>query len=266
VKFTETGQVTVKVSLKTETETSVKLHFRVSDTGIGISPDQFHLLFHSFTQLDGSASRKFGGTGLGLAISKKLVTMMGGEIGVLANQDGGTTFWFDAVFARQPASAPAAKAPPPSSRQPATATNQREIRILLAEDNSINQTLALHVLKNLGYRVVTADNGRQAVEAWGRQPFDLILMDIQMPEMDGIEATQVIRQREASRQNDQTAAGEPAPAKPQAKRHTPIIALTAHAMAGDEGKCLAAGMDDYLSKPIVPEILSTKIHKWLSDK
>jgi PAS domain S-box-containing protein len=266
VKFTESGQVAIKVSLKAETETSAKLHFRVSDTGIGIPPEQFHLLFQSFTQLDSSASRKFGGTGLGLAISKKLVTMMGGEIGVETNQNGGTTFWFDAVFEKQGTSAAIPKSSKSFSRQPTKGINEREVRILLAEDNSINQTLALHVLKNLGCDVVAVESGSQAVHAWSHQPFDLILMDIQMPEMDGLEATQIIREKEALLQNDRDAAGAPNPTDPRTQQHIPILALTAHAMAGDQGKCLAAGMDDYLTKPIIPEILSAKINKWLGYK
>ncbi|MFH0783583.1 MAG: PAS domain S-box protein [Pseudomonadota bacterium] len=266
VKFTESGQVTIKVDLKDETAEGTKLHFRVTDTGIGIAPDQFHRLFQSFSQLDGSASRKFGGTGLGLAISKRLVTMMGGEIGVEANQGNGTVFWFDAVFSKQEKSGLIARDEDPLMQQPERGNNVREVRILLAEDNSINQILARHVLENFGYSVVAVENGQQAVQAWAHQQFDLILMDIQMPEMDGFEATHAIREREAqllgAGQEIQTL---------QTKEHPPglripIIALTAHAMAGDQDKCLAAGMDDYITKPIVPLVLSAKIDKWLENR
>ncbi len=266
VKFTASGQVAIKVAMKAETAAQVTLHFQVSDTGIGIPPDQFHRLFQSFSQLDSSASRKFGGTGLGLAICKRLVAMMGGKIGVEANPDGGATFWFSAVFEKQEIAKTIP--PPPNSlklRQAAPGTDG-QVRILLAEDNSINQTLALHVLKNLGYSVVAVENGRQAVETWETQAFDLILMDIQMPETDGFEAAQIIRQKEMLPLNMPEDAGNPVPAEHLPERHIPIIALTAHAMVGDEEKCLAAGMDDYLTKPIIPDILSAKIRRWLNDK
>jgi len=266
VKFTDSGQVDIKVTLISETTAQAKLHFQVSDTGIGISPDQFHRLFQSFSQLDGSASRKFGGTGLGLAISKRLVTMMGGDIGVDANQDGGATFWFEADFKKQVISASMPHHPDSSTKQQMPGTYEQKACILLAEDNSITQTLALHVLKNIGYNVVAVENGRQAVQAWQRQAFDLILMDIQMPEMDGFEATQFIREREALLCNNSGNTRSPVLADHLPKQHIPIIAFTAHAMVGDQGKCLAAGMDDYITKPIIPEILSSKINQWLSNK
>jgi PAS domain S-box-containing protein len=266
VKFTESGQVEICVSMVAETATAVTIFFQVRDTGIGIAPDQFHRLFQSFSQVDGSASRKFGGTGLGLAISKNLVTMMGGKIGVEANRDGGATFWFDAVFAKQQASGAVTPSPNPSSRQSAAQTNDGDIRILLAEDNFINQTLALHVLKNLGYSVVAVDNGRQAVQEWQHQAFDVILMDIQMPEMDGFEATRIIRDGETLPFDAARHMQNPSPVDHPRRQHIPIIALTAHAMAGDQAKCLAAGMDDYITKPIIPEILSAKISHWLGKK
>ena len=263
VKFTESGHVEICVSLKAETAISATLLFQVRDTGIGIAPDQFHRLFQSFSQLDSSASRKFGGTGLGLAISKRLVTLMGGDIGVAANKDGGATFWFDAVFAKQ-TTGTIIPCPSPLIHQSATSANERETRILLAEDNFINQTLALHVLKNLGYNVVAVENGCQAVQAWQLQAFDLILMDIQMPEMDGFQATRLIRDKEAQPFDAASDTGSPILGDHAPRRHIPIIALTAHAMAGDQAKCLAAGMDDYITKPIIPEILSAKISHWLS--
>ncbi len=264
VKFTESGQVLIKVSLKAETETAATLHFRISDTGIGIGPDQMHRLFQSFTQLDGSTSRKFGGTGLGLAISKKLIQMMGGDIGVESNSNGGATFWFDATFVKQNASAAAPLDPLPADR-PGTAKPAGQVHILLAEDDSINQTLALHILRKLHYKVMVVDNGMAAVEALKDRSFDLILMDIQMPEMDGFEATRLIRQHEAM-YTDSITSNKARPAHQREEKHIPIIALTAHAMAGDQSKCLAAGMDDYITKPIVPEILSALISKWLAGK
>ncbi len=266
VKFTQSGQVAIKVTLKDETAEGVKLHFRVLDTGIGIAPDQFHRLFQSFSQLDGSTSRKFGGAGLGLAISKSLVAMMGGEIGVEANQGGGAVFWFDAVFSKQEESRLKTHDEAPKMHQPEKNNSVPEVRILLAEDNSINQMLALHVLQNFGHSVVAVENGHQAVQAWTHQDFDLILMDIQMPEMDGFEATQAIREREAQLPRDGRKTQNLQTKEHRAGQHIPIIALTAHAMAGDQEKCLAAGMDDYITKPIIPSVLSAKIDKWLANK
>lgn len=266
VKFTESGQVAIEVALKDETAEEAKLHFRVIDTGIGIAPDQFHRLFQSFSQVDGSTSRKFGGAGLGLIISKRLVAMMGGEIGVEANQGGGSVFWFDAVFSKQKESQRTNHDEAPEMQQPEKNNTRRQVRILLAEDNSINQMLALHVLQNFGHSVVAVENGNQAVQAWTHGDFDLILMDIQMPEMDGFEATKAIRKRETQlpgdgRKNENSHRKELA-----AGRRIPIIALTAHAMAGDQERCLAAGMDDYITKPIIPMVLSAKIDKWLGNK
>ncbi|EKD38867.1 MAG: sensory box histidine kinase/response regulator [uncultured bacterium] len=264
VKFTESGKVSIAVTLKSETPTWATLHFEVSDTGIGIAPEQTYRLFQSFSQIDGSFSRKYGGTGLGLAICKKLVAIMGGTIDVKSRENHGSTFRFDAILAKQEKAAPATADMVQLPQLQGDGTTARAIRILLVEDNFINQTVAMQILKNLGCRVVAADNGRQALDAIKEQSFDLIFMDVQMPEMDGLEATRAIRQWEA-RRNANHAGRIDDPADHSRDRRIPIIALTAHAMVGDRQKCLDAGMDDYLAKPVVPAILAAKIKEWLGE-
>jgi CheY-like chemotaxis protein len=253
------------------TAESLTVRFKVRDTGIGISSDQQRQLFQSFTQLDGSSSRKYGGTGLGLAISKQLVELLGGEIGVNSEAGRGSTFWFTAVFERQPvAERPSvvssksdatdvslknlrvviAAEPKPSPPVIAVPTRQsqpvgvRPARILLAEDNMVNQRITLRLLEKLGVKAEAVMNGREAVEAVARTHYDLVLMDCQMPEMDGYEATAKIRNAE------------------RPHRHTPVCALTANAMEGDREKCLAAGMDDYVAKPIGLEQLKQTVERW----
>jgi len=294
LKFTSKGEVNIRATVKAQTHGRVELHFTVTDTGIGIPEVLSHRLFQSFTQVDSSTTRKFGGTGLGLAISKKLVEMMGGRIGVESRPDQGSTFWFTAVLAmqasiqdrpaiedqRQAHSGTVAKkfvAMPASE-----AARFRKWRILLAEDNATNQKLALHILHKLGHAVEAVDNGHQALEALTRKKYDLILMDIQMPEMDGFEATRCIRELESSAENrsvgpapgaprepclkdPKPSAGTQAPetGNPKPTTRIPIIAMTAHAMAGDREKCFSAGMDDYIPKPVDPEVLAAKLKQWL---
>jgi signal transduction histidine kinase/ligand-binding sensor domain-containing protein/CheY-like chemotaxis protein len=246
MKFTERGEVVLKVALDSRTDGPPggrTLLFSVSDTGIGIPREKQSVIFEAFAQADGSARRRRGGTGLGLAISAKLVDLMGGSIRVESEPGTGSTFSFRIPFAIPPAGAAAAEIPtatpagqpaPLFPHQPVPAADS--LSILLAEDNVVNQLLAQRMIEKMGHSVTVADNGRKAVEAALRQTFDLILMDLQMPEMDGFEATASIREAEA---------------RPgAAPRHTPIVALTAHAMAGDREQCLRAGMDYYISKPI----------------
>jgi len=227
VKFTEFGGVKVAVEMLNENETHAVLRFSVEDTGIGIPAEKHALIFDAFQQADGSTSRIYGGTGLGLAISKRLVEMMGGEIGVRSASGEGSCFYF--TVAMQKAAAVQNATPKDEHTVPAIAP----LRILLAEDNPINQKLALRVLERNGHSVSVVSNGVQALDAAEREQFDLVLMDVQMPEMDGLTATRLLRQKERS-----------------FGRRTPVLALTANAMTGDREKCLAAGMDAYISKPI----------------
>lgn len=223
VKFTDKGGIAVSVFLMGRKDGQVVLRFDVRDTGMGIPPEARPLLFTSFSQADSSISRRFGGTGLGLAISKRLVELMGGEIGVESELGRGSRFWFVLPFT------PADAMESPSVAPPVTVL--RPLSVLLAEDNSVNRMVAERVLEKAGHRVVAVSDGVQAVAALGKQAFDVVLMDVHMPEMDGFEATRRIR------------------ALPGPAAHTPIIALTAHVLAGDEERCIAAGMDAYLAKP-----------------
>jgi CheY-like chemotaxis protein len=251
VKFTQKGEVAVRVSLQGEQETECLLRFSVRDTGIGIPEDKIGLLFAKFTQLDASTTRKYGGTGLGLAISKQLVEMMGGEVGVESTEGQGSEFWFTVRLGKQPAGARTEIPPPSVTRQPARQPFQPfagvNARILLAEDNITNQQVALGLLKKLGLRAEAVANGAEAVQALKSIPYDLLLMDVQMPVMDGLEATRQIR--------------SPLSAVPN--HGVPIIAMTAHAMQGDRERCLAAGMNDYLSKPVSPQALADVLARWL---
>jgi PAS domain S-box-containing protein len=255
IKFTERGRVQLDVSLAqsagiTGTEPVAPqrtlLRFEVSDTGIGIAPDACAQLFKPFSQADSSTTRKYGGTGLGLVICKQLAEAMGGEIGVRSEPAKGSVFWFTAALppAVQPAPTSAGTVSPPAE----TIALAGAKRILLAEDNPVNQQVALYMLESLGCTVDLANDGRAAVASFGRGNYDAILMDCQMPEMDGFEATRVIRELEIKR--DRT-------------RRVPIIALTANAMEGDRERCIASGMDDYLSKPFTRDQLLETLHRRL---
>ena len=272
VKFTEQGSVFLEISQLSETDDEVQLRCSVRDTGIGIPEETQKKLFQSFTQADASTTRKYGGTGLGLAICRKLVELMGGSIGLSSGLGAGSTFWFTVRLGKAVnESAPGVSAlpaapetfPEPEGRagcpQPAEVRRGAEtapyqnvrvhgphacpklngetrqgFRILLAEDNRVNQFVAILQLQKLGHQADAVSNGADAVEAWQRGAYRIILMDCQMPEMDGYEATRKIRELEAGKNL--------APTK--------IIAMTANAMQGDRELCLAAGMDDYISKPI----------------
>jgi CheY-like chemotaxis protein len=207
----------------------VTLHFSVVDTGIGISEDKQVAIFQAFTQADGSTTRLYGGTGLGLTISWQLVSLMGGQIQVESTPGRGSAFYFSITVPL--ASAPIAIKPAP---KPAVqVVEARPLRVLVAEDNVVNRRLAEHLLRQRGHQPLMVVNGREAVDALARTSFDLVLMDLQMPEMDGFEATAAIRAQERG-----TGA------------RIPIVALTAHAMEGDRQRCLDADMDGYVSKPI----------------
>jgi len=243
VKFTHFGTIEISVTgkpLQTEKSRHYELHFSVIDTGIGIPEEKLDRLFQSFSQVDSTTTRKYGGTGLGLAISRKLVELMGGEIWVVSQPGLGSTFHFTILVGEAgEISNPAVSNPADScaAKEKALAgpKNVRPLRILLAEDNAINQMVAVQMLKRLGYSADVAGNGLEVLQALERQPYDVVLMDVQMPEMDGLVAAQEIRKL-----------------WPKGPR---IIAITAYALKGDRERCLAAGMDDYISKPIVIEEL-----------
>ena len=259
IKFTpENGAVTLR--MRAEDVGGVRrLRVSVTDTGIGIPKDKQHLLFNKFTQADSSTTRKFGGTGLGLAISKSLVEIMGGEIGVESDEGKGSTFWFTAPLPKiapdlEPSRNGAVQAEAVAAARRVTALASEQLRgrrILVAEDTLANQLLVRKLLQKLGCEPTIANNGRQAVELFQQNTYALVLMDCHMPELDGFEATAKIRELEAGSRRDQ--------------RSIPVIALTADAMEGDRQKCLDAGMDDYLSKPIRPGELEAMLLKWAGD-
>jgi signal transduction histidine kinase/ActR/RegA family two-component response regulator len=244
VKFTQRGEVALSVRVAAQDLEGGTLRFEVRDTGIGVPEGGLHALFKPFSQLDTSTTRRFGGTGLGLSIVKRLAEMMGGEAGVESREGVGSTFWFTARFANSTADPVDAIA----MRQDRSApfAGQRR-RILLAEDNVVNEKVATRVLRTMGFQVDAVRNGRAAVAAWESGHYDLILMDCQMPELDGYQATIEIRNRE------------------RGTRHIPIVALTAHAMKDDDLKCKAAGMDDYLTKPVDRMRLQSCLEKYLSE-
>jgi PAS domain S-box-containing protein len=240
LKFTKEGSVSIKVYPLEHTEAMTILKFEVADTGIGLSDEEISRLFTRFTQADSSMTRRFGGTGLGLAISKSLVEMMHGEIGARGVPGKGSTFWFTI---RLDAALPKEKR---STVEAAPVVRPVGGRILLAEDNEVNQQLVVAILTPFGYEIDVVANGREAVNAIQSANYDLVLMDAEMPEMDGITATRTIRGLGG------------------VHRQMPIIALTANAMAGDREKYRAAGMDDYVSKPIAIEELCAAIVRQLS--
>ena len=232
VKFTDEGEIIVQAVVGEFGEDEVTLLFSIADTGIGIPKDKQSVIFQPFTQADGSTTRKYGGTGLGLAICRHLVKLMGGEIWVDGDAGAGSTFSFTARFELSKG-APVELAP---VAEPAVANGdgRRGLKVLMAEDNTINQKLVSRLLEKRGYSVVTVTDGHEALAALEREPFDVVLMDVHMPSMGGFEATAAIRKRERE-----------TPAPP-----VRIIAMTASAMKGDRERCLAAGMDGYVSKPI----------------
>ena len=249
IKFTSHGSVTVRAELVAASAGGVVIRFVVCDTGIGIPADKHVLLFNKFSQVDPSTTRHYGGTGLGLAISKQLVELMGGEIGVSSVVGHGSEFWFTACFTmglRSISAAPPPPTPPPVSPAPMSG-HWSTLRVLLAEDNPINQKVAVGFLRNMGLSADVVTDGLAAVEAVARTSYDLVLMDVQMPGMDGLDATRLIRSAHVG-------AFQP---------KLPIIAMTANAMQGDRETCLVAGMNDYLPKPITPASLALMLERWL---
>jgi CheY-like chemotaxis protein/HPt (histidine-containing phosphotransfer) domain-containing protein len=240
LKFTEAGRVDVTVEAGPAGPGEVELRLAVKDTGIGVAPDKLQTIFEPFVQADGSMTRKYGGTGLGLTISRRLSRLMGGHAWAESTPGRGSTFFFtarglvvedDKVTRWQGDKVTEEEAGPP-------VTLSSPLRVLLAEDHPVNQQVAALLLQRLGHSVAIVGSGRAALAALAAEAFDLVLMDVQMPDLDGLEATAALREREKS-----------------TGRRVPVIALTAHAMKGDRERCLAAGMDAYLTKPLQPEAL-----------
>jgi signal transduction histidine kinase/ActR/RegA family two-component response regulator len=246
VKFTNAGRVSVVVSCDGQSAKGSLMKVSVHDTGPGIQPDKLHMLFQKFSQVDGSTTRNHGGTGLGLAISKQLTELMGGTVGVESRVGEGSTFWFSLplVFDTEQRAITPLKMTTRAAPQQVFAGNA--IRVLIADDNVVNQKVATGMLERMGLKADIASNGREAVEMFKLNPYHLILMDCQMPEMDGYAATIEIRLLEGC-----------------ASRVT-IVAMTADAMAGARETCLAAGMDDYISKPVTASELAEALRKGLS--
>ena len=241
VKFTDRGRIDVEVTrLGSEAGGALRLRFDVRDTGIGIAPEHLGSVFEAFTQADASTTRRHGGSGLGLAIAKDLVDLMGGRLGVHSEPGAGSTFWFE--LALQPA------APEPEEPLDAVAVEEGALaaHVLLVEDDEINKMVVEAMLTRLGCTVDVAEDGEAACAAAARTRYDMILMDCHMPLMDGFEATRRIRDDEAGRQ----------------RARAPIVALTADALAGDRERCLASGMDDYITKPVSSATLADAVQRW----
>ena len=259
IKFTEQGLIEVSVRLESQKEEQYGLSVTVRDTGIGISTEVQAHIFDAFCQADGSTTRKYGGTGLGLAIVKQLVTLMGGNIQLRSHPDEGSSFQFAACFKRCDPIHTLLPATPACGLDPEV-SDQRQVRpaegrILLVEDNPVNLEVACGMLATFNCRIETAANGLEAAAAMAKTEYALVFMDCQMPEMDGFTATRLIREREAQVKER---SGEQ-----RATRRVPIIALTAHAMQGYRELCLAAGMDDYLTKPFTLSQLEQVLARWL---
>ncbi len=237
LKFTAAGSIRVEVSQTGDRAENRSLLFRVVDTGIGIDPQAAEEIFRPFTQADSAPTRRYGGMGLGLAICHRLISLMGGSIDVESQPGHGSTFWFllPLLPARQPAAAPSVSAAAVLSR------------VLIVDDNPVNQIVTVRAVNHLGYAGEVVAGGEQALEAIDRDQFAAILMDCQMPGLDGYQAAAEIRRREA---------------RAHSTRRTPIIAMTANAAEGDPERCRAAGMDDYLTKPIHLNVLSRTLEQW----
>lgn len=258
IKFTERGEVNLEARLIEQRGHDLLVRFEVRDTGIGIPAERLPSLFNPFTQVDASMTRRFGGTGLGLSIVRRLIELMGGEVGVESTPGAGSTFWATVRLQLSDPEARANDAPLPAAItgkrlllidviEKALHTTPQRARILLAEDNVVNQKVATRLLERMDYDVDVVNDGRAAIDAWQTGNYDLILMDCQMPVLDGYEATRQIRRLE-----------DPA-------ARIPIVALTAHAMKGADEPCFAAGMDGYLTKPIHRETLAATLRRFTGE-
>ncbi len=241
VKFTPSGHVMLEIELVSQTDDDILVRLAVTDTGIGIPAEKLAAIFEKFTQVDASMARRFGGTGLGLAISRQLADLMGGHLLVESREGHGSTFWLETPLRVSHESETHAPVPTLSARPVVAPTG---LRVLVAEDNAVNQKVARKMLENLGCAVDMVADGREAVQMVGTLPYDIVFMDCQMPEMDGYAATEAIRRL------------------PGDASRVAVVAMTAHAMSGDRERCLAAGMDDYISKPIKSVLLAEIVQRW----
>jgi len=243
IKFTEKGNVTIKAGVLEKSEKVVRIRLQVNDTGIGIAEKSQRKLFNSFTQADGSTTRKYGGTGLGLAIVRQLVTMMRGRLGVESEEGKGSCFWAEISFEIPDIVIEGSQAPVAQIPQELVG------HVLLVEDNPVNQIIATKMLEKNGLSFEVANNGEEALSRLkAEHDFDLVLMDCQMPIMDGYAATQALREFETENNS----------------QYLPVIAMTANAMEGDKEKCFDSGMDDYVSKPVNQQVLKETLSKWLA--
>jgi CheY-like chemotaxis protein len=245
IKFTETGTVILRARADAEERDSVVVRFEVADTGVGIAPEVLPRLFGAFEQADNSTTRRYGGTGLGLAITKKLAELMGGAAGVISAPGAGSTFWFTARLQKDPVRRVTDALGVVNAAEEQLRQIGQGRRILLVEDEPANREVTGALLQEQGLVIELAEDGEQAVALAACHPYDLILMDVQMPRLDGLEATRRIR-RMVNR------------------AEVPILALTANAFSEDKARCLEAGMNDFIAKPVHPEALFETVLKWLA--
>ncbi len=245
LKFTERGHVTIRSRVLEDSPAEIVIRFEVEDTGLGIAPDVQSRLFTAFEQADNSTTREYGGTGLGLTITKRLAQLMGGNAGFNSVLNQGSVFWFSVRLPKADASNSPGSYVNSNLADEALLTRFAGTRILLVEDEPINREIALELLQEVGLSIDVAENGLVALNLVRQHDYALVLMDMQMPKMDGVEATKRIRQLP-----DRTA--------------LPILAMTANAFAEDKARCVEAGMDDFITKPVDPDVLFAVVLKWLS--